>query len=69
MPRVLNDVSGTTDYPIGRLTQSVAKTYLTGVPGGDTVTTTQSYEHDARGRLQAAQLQFECAYNFFSSCK
>jgi YD repeat-containing protein len=62
-------VSGTTDYPIGRLTQSVAKTYLTGAPGGDTVTTTESYEHDARGRLQAAQLQFECANNFFSSCK
>jgi YD repeat-containing protein len=51
-------VSGTTDYPKGELTQSVSKTYLTGTPGGDTVTTTESYEHDARGRLQAEQMQF-----------
>src|SRR6266567_2568669 len=50
-------VSGTTDYPKGHLTQSVSNTYLTGSPGGDTVTTTEVYEHDARGRLSAAQLQ------------
>ncbi len=48
-------VSGTTDYPIGRLTQSVATTYY---PGGDVAAVTESFEHDARGRLQAAQLQF-----------
>jgi hypothetical protein len=51
-------VSGTTDYPKGELTQSVSKTYVTGSPGGDTVTTTESYEHDARGRLSAEQMQF-----------
>lgn len=51
-------VSGTTDYPKGHLTQSVSTTYLTGVVGGDSVTTTESYEHDARGRLAAAQMQF-----------
>ena len=51
-------VSGTTDYPKGQLTQSLSNTYLTGTPGGDTVTTTESFEHDARGRLSAEQLQF-----------
>ena len=51
-------VSGTTDYPKGQLTQSLSKTYVTGSPGGDTVTTTKSYEHDARGRLSAEQMQF-----------
>ena len=34
-------VSGTTDYPKGELTQSLSNTYLTGTPGGDTVTTTK----------------------------
>ncbi len=47
-------VSGTTDYPIGQLTQSVATTYF---PDGTTATTTESFEHDARGRLLAEQLQ------------
>jgi len=49
---------GTTDYPKGQLTQSLSNTYLTGSPGGDTVTTTESFEHDARGRISSEQMQF-----------
>ncbi len=38
---------GTTDFPIGRLTQSVATTYF---PEGTSATTTEQMQYDARGR-------------------
>lgn len=48
-------VAGTTDYPIGRLTQSVATTSF---PDGSSLSVTEPFEHDARGRLSAEQLHF-----------
>ena len=47
-------VTGTTDYPIGQLTQSVA---LTVFSDGTTATTTESFEHDIRGNMLAEKLQ------------
>ncbi|HLZ57195.1 MAG TPA: RHS repeat-associated core domain-containing protein, partial [Ktedonosporobacter sp.] len=46
-------VSGTTDYPKGRLTQSVA---LTIFADSTSATTTESFEHDIRGQLLAEQM-------------
>jgi RHS repeat-associated protein len=47
-------ISGTTDYPVGQLTQSVSTTYFS----GSAASVTESYEHDARGRSIGEQLQF-----------
>lgn len=47
-------ISGTTDYPVGRLTQSISTTYFS----GSAASVTESYEHDARGRSSGEQLQF-----------
>ncbi|HVB23328.1 MAG TPA: RHS repeat-associated core domain-containing protein [Ktedonobacteraceae bacterium] len=44
---------GSTDYPVGRLAQSSATTYY---PGGSTMTTTENFEYDQRGRPITAQL-------------
>ncbi|MGH2496411.1 MAG: RHS repeat-associated core domain-containing protein [Ktedonobacteraceae bacterium] len=46
-------VSGTTDYPKGQLTQSVA---LTIFPDSTSATTTELFEHDIRGQLLAEQM-------------
>ena len=53
-------LSGTTDYPTERLTQSVTTTYFpdSTTPGATSATTTDSYEHDARGQLIGTRLQF-----------
>src|SRR6266571_4191401 len=45
---------GSTDFPVGQLTQSVATTYY---PDGSSATATQKFQHDQRGRLVTAQLQ------------
>ncbi len=47
-------VSGTTDYPVGHLTQSISTTYFS----GSAASVTESFEHDIRGRLSAEQMQF-----------
>jgi RHS repeat-associated protein len=47
-------LSGTTDYPIGELTQSVSTTYFS----GSAASVTEAYEHDARGRSIGESLQF-----------
>ena len=47
-------VSGTTDYPKGQLTKSVA---LTIFPDSSSATVTETYEHDIRGQLIAEQMQ------------
>jgi YD repeat-containing protein len=47
-------LTGTTDYPIGQLTQSVSTTYFS----SSAASVTESYEHDARGRSIGEQLQF-----------
>jgi RHS repeat-associated protein len=44
---------GSTDFPVGRLTQSVATTYF---PEGTSATTTEKFQHDQRGRLITGQL-------------
>ena len=46
---------GTSDFPIGQLTKSIASTYF---PDGSSATTTQLMQHDQRGRLVTQQLQF-----------
>jgi RHS repeat-associated protein len=46
---------GTDDFPLGRLTKSVATTYY---PEGTSLTTTQKWQYDARGRVSTAQLKF-----------
>ena len=48
-------ISGTTDYPVGRLSKSIAYTRY---PGSSLTTVSTLFEHDARGRLVAEQLQF-----------
>ncbi|HEU5376574.1 MAG TPA: RHS repeat-associated core domain-containing protein [Ktedonobacteraceae bacterium] len=45
---------GSTDFPVGQLTQTVAFTYY---PDGSRSTVTQQYQHDQRGRLIAQNLQ------------
>jgi RHS repeat-associated protein len=45
---------GTTDFPIGHLTQSVATTYY---PDGTSATVTQQYQTDQRGRTTNEQMQ------------
>ncbi len=45
---------GSTDFPVGRLTKSVATTYF---PDGSSGTVTNLYQHDQRGRLVTEQLQ------------
>ncbi len=45
---------GTSDFPIGRLTQSVATTYY---PDSSSATVTESYQHDTRGRQVTEQMQ------------
>ncbi len=47
-------LTGTTDYPIGRLTQSVSTTYFS----GSAASVTEAYEHDARGRSIGESVQF-----------
>ena len=44
---------GSTDYSVGRLAQSIATTYY---PGSNTMTTTEKFEYDQRGRPITAQL-------------
>ncbi len=44
---------GSTDYTVGRLAQSIATTYY---PGSSTMTTTENFEYDQRGRPITAQL-------------
>lgn len=46
---------GTTDFPIGHLTQSVATTYY---PDSTSATVTQQYQTDQRGRTITTQMQF-----------
>ncbi|MBA2679720.1 MAG: RHS repeat protein, partial [Ktedonobacteraceae bacterium] len=46
---------GSTDFPVGDLTQSVATTYY---PGGAQATVTQQMQHDQRGQLTATTMQF-----------
>ncbi len=45
---------GTTDFPVGHLTQSVATTYSS----SGTATVTQQYQRDKRGRTTNTQMQF-----------
>src|SRR5581483_8976353 len=45
---------GSSDFPVGALTQSVATTYY---PDGSAATTTQQMQHDQRGRLTSSTLQ------------
>ena len=45
---------GSTDFPVGRLTQSVATTYF---PEGTSGTVTEQFQHDQRGRLITQNLQ------------
>jgi len=47
-------VQGTTDFPVGQLTQSVATTYY---PDGTSATTTEQFQTDQRGRAVAVQMQ------------
>jgi YD repeat-containing protein len=47
-------LSGTTDYPIGELTQSISTTSFS----GSAASVTEAYEHDARGRSIGEQVQF-----------
>src|SRR5579885_1502584 len=47
-------VKGTTDFPVGHLTQSVATTYY---PDSTSATVTQQVQTDPRGRTVAAQMQ------------
>ncbi len=46
---------GSDDFPLGRLTKSVATTYY---PEGTTLSTTQKWQYDARGRVSTTQLKF-----------
>src|SRR5579885_1645608 len=46
--------AGSTDFPIGQMTRSIATTYY---PDGTSVSTTQQSQHDQRGRLTSATLQ------------
>ncbi len=46
--------AGSTDFPIGQMTKSIATTYY---PDGTSTTTTQQSQHDQRGRLSSATLQ------------
>jgi RHS repeat-associated protein len=45
---------GTSDFPVGRLTQSVATTYY---PDSTSATVTEQFQHDRRGRLITGTLQ------------
>ncbi len=45
---------GSTDYPIGRLTQSISTTYN---PDGGAITATQNIQYDQRGRAITEQLK------------
>ena len=45
---------GTSDFPVGMLTQSVATTYY---PGGTSATVTEQFQHDQRLRLTNEQIQ------------
>lgn len=45
---------GSTDYPVGRLTQSIATTYN---PDGGAITATQNIQYDQRGRAITEQLK------------
>ncbi len=45
---------GTSDFPVGRLTQSVATTYY---PGSTSATVTQQLQHDQRGRPITGTMQ------------
>src|SRR5579885_1149524 len=47
-------VKGTTDFPVGHLTQSIATTSF---PDGTSASVTQQVQTDARGRTVAAQMQ------------
>jgi RHS repeat-associated protein len=47
-------VAGTTDYPLGRLTQSIGTTYY---PDGTSVSVTEQFQHDTRDRITATTLQ------------
>ena len=47
-------IMGSTDFPVGRLTQSVATTSF---PDGTSASVTQQVQTDARGRTVAAQMQ------------
>jgi RHS repeat-associated protein len=47
-------VQGTSDYPVGQLTQSVATTYY---PDGTSATVTEQFQHDQRARLTNEQIQ------------
>lgn len=46
---------GTDDFPVGRLTKSVATTYS---PEGTSLTTTEKWQYDTRVRVTTAQLKF-----------
>ncbi len=45
---------GSTDFPVGRLTQRVATTYF---PDSTSATTTEQFQYDQRGRTITAQMQ------------
>ena len=45
---------GSTDFPVGQQTQSVATTYY---PDGTSTTVTEQFQHDARGQATAQTLQ------------
>ncbi|HEU5381384.1 MAG TPA: RHS repeat-associated core domain-containing protein, partial [Ktedonobacteraceae bacterium] len=45
---------GSTDFPVGHLTQSIATTYF---PDGTSATTTDQFQYDQRGRTTTAQMQ------------
>ena len=47
-------VKGTTDFPVGHLTQSVATTYY---PDGTSATATEQYQTNARGQTVTEQMQ------------
>ncbi len=46
--------AGSSDFPIGELTQSIATTYY---PDGSDATVTEQYQHDQRGQTTAETLQ------------
>lgn len=46
--------AGSSDFPIGQLTQSIATTYY---PDGTSASTTQQSQHDQRGRVATTTLQ------------
>ncbi len=46
--------TGSTDFPVGELTKSVANTYY---PDGSNATTTEQFQHDNRGRLTEETMQ------------